>query len=213
MMNLSSPNGDIRAETGEVSTHQHADLQQLVELVISGQEGHWKTLNARLLGLFERFWSARCGDNPQLADQLAGETVSEAMQALANGRYQRDRARFLTFAYAVARRVGLRYLDVRSRRREIHLSALPSRQVEEITDRRGDDDLAERIEAVLGCLQNEGARESLTVEERYVVVGLANQKTLETIARELGYSLDTVHRRKTRALAKLRRCLAAKGIS
>jgi DNA-directed RNA polymerase specialized sigma24 family protein len=73
-----------------------------------------------------------------------------------------------------------------------------------------DETLAERIEFVRACLKAESGLTSLTAEERYVLIGLAHQKTLAEIAAELGRSLDTVHRRKMRGLEKVRACLAGK---
>jgi RNA polymerase sigma factor (sigma-70 family) len=194
------PNRPLRKET----------LQNLAVRAMANDAVAYEALSERLLGAFARMARERWGLDQAAAEHIASQTVSESLQSLANGRYDPGRAEFVTFAYAVGRRVVLRHIAERGRWfQQLSDSALAIRSDLGHDESSG----AERVEALLDCLRAESAGASLSEEERYVAIGLAYQKTLAELAKELGRSLDTVHRRKMQGLRKLRECMAAKGFT
>jgi RNA polymerase sigma factor (sigma-70 family) len=201
--------GILETIPGSACVGPEAPLQELAWRAHAGDQVAFRELSRRLLRTFNWVARDRFGFDAAGADQLAHQTVSEALQAISSGRYDPQRVQFITFAYAVCRRVALRQ----------HARRAPFEPLADVAltrSAKGDVDdyaAAERVEALLGCLKAEGTATSLSEEERYVVVGLAYQKTLAELAKGIGRSLDTVHRRKINGLQKLRACMAAKGFS
>ncbi|MEK6674278.1 MAG: sigma-70 family RNA polymerase sigma factor [Planctomycetota bacterium] len=200
----------VLADAAESSTTPKPQIQHLVQSVLSRHENASTNLHRRLVEVFQRFWSTRCTDNPELAERLTADTVTEVMQALVSGRYDPTRASFLTFAYAVARRVGLRYGEWKARRREVELSNFSDSEIDDMRTQVPDLELAEMIDAMRSCLQAD-ASAALSPDERYIILGLVHGKTIAQLSTNLAMSLDSVHRRKIRALEKLRKCMVKKG--
>lgn len=190
-------------------------IQKLAVGAMDGDQQAFGDLHRVLTGRFTGFFMKRVGGDAGIAEELAHESVSEALQSLASGRYRPERAGFLTFVYGVSHKVRLRYVKQKSKERGRRLSDSADKDSEGVEERFASVDERlpplDRIEAMRACLGAEGTPFSLSPEERFVVIGRAWRKTFEVLAAELGHSLDTVHRRVTRGLEKLRKCMELKG--
>ena len=190
-------------------------IQKLAVGAMQGDQRAFGDLHRILTGPFAGFFMKRVGGDVDMAEELAHEAVSEALQGLATGRYHPERAAFLTFVYGVSHKVRLRYIKQKSKERERQLSNSADKDSERVEERSASEDERlppmDQIEAMRACLGAEGTAFSLSPEERFVVVGRAWRKTFEILAAELGHSLDTVHRRMVRGLEKLRKCMELKG--
>ena len=190
-------------------------VQELVNSAMQNDEGAYRALDRRLFGPMCGHFRKRFGADSASHDELARQAISEALQAVATGRYDPRKASFVTFLYAVARNIGLRFLSERGKQRARSLSGLPPDTLDGVRTVNSDGSETalplEQIEAMRECLRTEGETYSLTPEERFVVAGRAQGKTFETLSAQLGRALDTVHRRSLRAIAKLRQCLKNKG--
>ena len=191
-------------------------VQELAVRAMGGDESAQRALHGRLIGPINGLFVKCVGADAQAAELLAHQTVSEALQRLTDGSYVPERAWFLTFVYGVAQKVKLRYLKERRRNKEQPLSSLDG------TGEQADSPILveseslppfDEIEAMRSCLFSEETENSLTAEERFVVIGRSDSKTFEVLAKELGRSLDTVYRRQMSGLDKLRKCMEAKGFS
>lgn len=184
-------------------------IQALVDQV-GRNECSLADLNKSLLNVFRQFWSKRIKGNPELVDELSNITVGESIQALVAGRYDPTRAKFLTYAYSVSMNIARRQTALKTRRRELELSSLPTLDDNVAAANLGDLELSEKIEAMRDCLEAHHPQ-GITADESYVIVGLTNGKTISQLGKELSLSLDSIHRRKMRACEKLRKCMALKG--
>ncbi len=159
-----------------------------------------------------RFFSQRLGARADAAEELAQRTWATLWQVLLAERYDANRARLSTFLYAIAYRVWLKHARATTHRSleaadEFAASLIDADDPERVLIG------AERIDAMRHCLSHEGTAESLTAEERAVVLALSHERSERELAGELGLAPSTVHERKKSAYAKLRRCLARKGVS
>ena len=191
-------------------------VQGLALRAIEGDEDAQRELHGRLIGPMNGLFLKHVGGDTQTAELLAHQTVSEALQRLADGRYIPEKAWFLTFAYGVAQNVRLRYLKERRRSKEQPLSSLADAGEHADSPILVEDESLppfDEVEAMRGCLFSDETEHGLTAEERFVVIGRSDGKTFEVLARELGRSLDTVFRRQKGGLAKLRKCMEKKGHS
>ena len=192
-----------------------ASVQQLVGAAMRQEKGAYRALDRRLFGPMCGHFRKRLGANSASQEELARQAISEALQAIATGRYDPQKAGFVTFLYAVAQNIWLRFLHERGKTRERQMSTIEPGIINAMpcASTGGVDTLLvpEQIEAMRECLRCEGETHSLTAEERFAVLGRALGKTFETLSRQLGRSLDTVHRRSRSAIAKLRRCMKRKG--
>ena len=190
-------------------------IQKLAMGAMQGDQEAFGDLHRVLTGPFTGFFLKRVGGDASTAEELAHESVAEALQGLVTGRYRPERAAFLTFVYGVSCKVRLRYVRQKSKERENRISDSADKNSERLAERLASEDERvppwEQIEAMQACLRAEGTPYSLSPEERFVVIGRAWRKTFEVLAAELGHSLDTVHRRMVRGLEKLRKCMEKKG--
>ncbi len=199
---------DLEAK-GEVS------IQELGLRAAGGDEQAQSELHRRLLNPVTSFFRRRLGgERGSEAEDLSRQCLSEALLALHNGRYKPESSAFLTYVYGIARNLERNDRRRRARSRErVHsdLSAQHLAQVEQQMIDINDELPLWEIEAMRQCLLAEGTRNSLTPEERRIVAGRAQNDAFKSIARSLGRPLSSVFKRNARALAKLRRCMQAKG--
>lgn len=190
-------------------------VQELASAAIRHDEAAYRALDRRLFEPLRNHFHKKLGADSGSLEELTTQAISEALQALATGRYDPGKASFVTFLYAVAQKICFRFLHERGKTRERPMSTVSPDNIEAVAIRSYDgvDTLLplEQIEAMRECLRTDGETHSLTAEERFVALGRAQGKTFETLSRQLGRALDTVHRRSRRAIAKLRQCLKNKG--
>jgi len=190
-------------------------VQTLAVAAMGKDEAAFRALDRRLLGPMCGHFRKKLGADSAAHEELAREAISEAMQAVATGRYDPGKATFVTFLYAVANKVHLRYLRERGRSRERFTAMIEPNAFDAVacTTAAGIDLLLplEQIDAMRDCIRSDRYAFSLTAEERFVILGRAMGKTFETLSEQLGRALDTVHRRSQRAIAKLQECMKSKG--
>ena len=188
-----------------------ATAQQLALRAQAGDALAFRELYDRLIGPIRRLLGARLGVDANTVEEVAHVAVTTALQALGEGRYAPERARFSTYAFGVAVNISNQF--------KRKLSAEASKRVaagdlDGFQAPRPDDDGGERLEQIedlLSCLRADRTNNSLTAEERFVILGTVNRNATQWQARQLGCGLATIHRRKRTALDKLRRCMYAKG--
>lgn len=192
-----------------------SSIQELALRARAGNQRALDQLHKQLSASLAAYFRKRAGVKDGDAEELSHQALTEAFQALSQGRYDENRAGFLTFAYSVAHKVKLQHIY--RQRRAVAVSALdpgdgdePGSGTAGIVDDRSLPPLDE-IEAMRACLCAEGSPHSLSAEERFVIVGRVDRKTFEVLAKQLGRSRDTVHRHSVRGLEKLRKCMESKG--
>ena len=193
----------------------HLSVQDLSIAALDGDQESIRALDRRLRAPVKSLLTKKVGARAAVLDELVQQAVSEALLALSSGRYDPNIASFVTFVYAVVHKITLRYRQYLGRIRTKPFSSLSDAAIDDINFDQFDDPEElpplDQIEAIRDCLKSERQTHSLTPEELFVVMGRANGKTYETLARELGRALDTVFRRGRRGIDKLRSCMAAKG--
>ena len=199
-----------RAKQQGLNRVSGSEIQKLVQEALCGDERAIDRLYRCLLEPLDRFFRKSLSANS--GAELAHQTLVEALGAVAAGRYDPGRASFLAFVYGVAVKIRLREIRSRSRDR-LTLAGDVGDAVAASGAFQADpaaEFAVEQIEAMRDCLIRDG-RAGLSAEERFVVLGRAERKTYEVMAKQLGRSLDTVHRCGVRGLEKLRKCMASKG--
>ncbi len=199
----------------ESQVESTSSVQALAERALRGHEPAFDELHRKLAGPLTAFFLKGTGCPAHVADELAHQTLSEALQRLAGGAYEPDRASFLTFVYGVSRYIRLRYLRRSNGQQLARISELTDEEERQVSAQfnrvETNFPLWDEIEAMRACLRADGCPNSLTPEERFVIVGRADRKTFAVIAKQLRCSLDTVFRRQARALQKMRRCMKSRG--
>lgn len=186
-------------------------LAELAAAVGRGDRAAFERLHERLGRGLVRFFFARNGGRSEEAEELAQRAWTAVWGALRDGRYDPNRGAVTTFVYAISYRTWFRHLRQTAASRE---AAEPMDGV--AASMLGEEDpsqlaaFCELLEAVRGALAATGPG-CLTEEERRLVVAAGGGRTDRALAAELGVAASTVHARRTAALAKLRRMLAARG--
>lgn len=187
-------------------------LRTLASCVQRGDRSAFEQLMRRFDPGLNRLLLRRTGGDASLAEELAHETWIGVWQALATGRYDPAKASISTFIYAVARKRWLQHL------RRAGRAASPTDTLDDLLATEADSDdpaallqAAELIEAMRTCLHTVGTPNSLSEDERRVLIGLVTGQTERSLAAALGVAASTVHARKQLAFKKLQRCMAAKG--
>ncbi len=178
------------------------------------EERAYNDIYQMLRGPFSGFFLKRVGGDADSAEELAGQTLAEALQALRDGKYKPHQAKFVTFAYGVAHNVWRRYVYPRPNR-EVPFSALSKEGLAQIKESLMSTDgflpPLEEIEAMQDCLRAEDTPLNLTPEERFVIIGRANGETFRELAKKQRCALSTVHDRNRCGIEKLRKGMAKKG--
>lgn len=201
----------------QLETRENAlpSIQASAVRALKGDKSAFDELHRKLTGPLTGFFLKSTGCPAHVAEELAHQTLAESLQLLAAGTYVPDRASFLTFVYGVSRNVRLRYFRQSNGPRVSQISDLTDEEKQQISAQVSREEtsfpLSDEIEAMRACLRADGCPNSLTPEERFVIVSRADRKTFAVIAKQLRCSLDTVFRRQARALQKLRRCMNSKG--
>ena len=187
-------------------------LRTLASRAQRGDRSAFEQLMRRFDPGLKRLLLRRTSGDASLADELAHETWIGVWQALASGRYDPAKASISTFIYAVARKRWFQHL------RRAGRAASITDALDDLLAANADTEnpavllqAAELIEAMRACLHTEGTPNSLSDDERRVIIGLVTGETERSLAAELGVAASTVHARKQLALKKLQRCMAAKG--
>jgi len=189
-------------------------LEELAARAANGNDAAFEELHRRLGGGLRRFLQRRLGANHDAVEDVGQAAWVEVWQSLRAGRYDASRARISTFVYAVAYKLLLRHY--RTFARAGTTLGNPLSHADAVA---GDADFdaalhtSELLEALAACLRSEGGPNSLTADERRVVLGSAERQSERDLARILGIAPSTVHARKESAYAKLRKCLRTKGFA
>jgi RNA polymerase sigma factor (sigma-70 family) len=189
-------------------------LRTLASRAQSGDRSAFEQLMHRFDPGLKRLLLRRTGGDASLAEELAHETWIGVWQALAAGRYDPAKASISTFIYAVARKRWLQHL------RRAGAAASTTNALDDLLAADADAadpavllQAAELIEAMRACLHAAGTSNSLSEDERRVIIGLVTGETERSLAAELGVAASTVHARKQLAFNKLQRCMAARGFA
>lgn len=190
-------------------------LQALSEALTRRDRSAFEAVYARLAGGLRRFLLRKSGGRVDWAEEIAQKTWAAVWEAVQDRRYDPQRASISTFVYAIAYKMWLR--EVRASRSAATVIDGAARLSE--TRPGGADDpaevagLAETIEAVRACLRAADNPGGLTELQRSIVAAVAAGESERSLAEQLGVAPSTVNARKQAAYRKLRRCLAARGIS
>ncbi len=155
-------------------------------------------------------WS---GGQRALAEELAASAWLQAWRVVREGRYDPQRASFVTFVYAIAHRLWLRQRRRWAVRQRIEQKLEQQRGTPRLEqpDPASDLHAAELIDAVRQALRT-GCDGLLEDQELRVLRGLADGRSERTLAAELGVAASTVHARKQSALHKLGAYLQRRGL-
>ncbi len=174
----------------------------------AGEESAFEAIHDRFDPGLRRFFLSRNGGRAEQAEELAQRTWVLVWRSVSDGKYDPKRAAPSTFVYAVASKVWLQHCRQLRRPAIPETGDLPARLLE------GDDpaDLlhaAELLEAMRNCLRCEGC---LSSEERAIVTAAAHGESERALAQRFGLAASSINARKQTAYAKLRQCIAQRGI-
>ena len=159
----------------------------------------------------------RTGGDTALVEELLHTTWIGVWDAFRQRRYDRRKAAASTFIYAVAHKLWLQHLrrigQAPKTGGDLDFSFLLDPDGVRSPEPAHEMQTLETLDALRDCLRAENRRNSLTPEERHILLGLVGEKTERILAEELGLAPSTIHARKLLAYNKLRNCMAAKGFA
>ncbi len=185
------------------------DVAQLARAAAQGDARAVAALHTRYGVGVRNFFSQR-GLRSSDADDAAQQVWATVWEAVRAGRYDPARAGFGTFLYAFARFVWLRH------RRAAQRSAVTLSEHADASGTRTPAAAAmhaEVLTALRDCCDPIENPAGLSPPEFAAIAGFTLGRSERELAAELDLAASTVHEIKRSAIAKLRRCLARKGIS
>lgn len=188
-------------------------LHALAVAAAGGDDEAFEAIHARLAGGLRRFLARRCGQSPELIEELAQRAWVELWRAMRERRYDPDRAAVTTYLYSLSFKLWMKH-SRESRASALEdelLDAALSAGVSEVDHPADALHTSDLLSALAGCLAADNGPNALTALERDIVTALAAGKGERTLADERNIAPSTVHAHKQRALAKIRNCLQAKG--
>lgn len=190
-------------------------LRTLSEALTRRDRSAFDAVYERLAGGLRRFLLKKSGGREEWAEEIAQKTWAAVWEAVRDARYDPRRSSISTFVYAVAYKMWLR--EMRASRSGAAVLNGAARLAETrpgvVDDPAEAAGLAETIDAVRACLRAADNPGGLTELESSIVAAIAAGESERSLAEQLGVAPSTVNARKQAAYRKLRRCLAAKGIS
>lgn len=199
------------------SSHEETGSQSwedIAHLVAKGDGAAFERLYRRFEIGISHFFSRRESNRPEVVEELSQQAWVEIYRSLIAGHYDSARAKFSTYAYAVAYNTWLQYRRKKPRAaNETDVRDLDLQYAMMTTPEAGPLDsaeFAERIDAVRNCLHHSAG---LTADERHILMELIDEASERSLAEKLGLAASTIHARKKTACEKLKRCLEAKGFS
>jgi RNA polymerase sigma factor (sigma-70 family) len=196
------------ADEGARRATQADAIRRAAGRVAAGDERAFEAIHERFDAGLRRFFLTRGGGRVEQAEELAQRTWVQVWRSMSDGKYDPRRAAPSTFIYAVASKMWLRHCRTLTRPASTEADGLLARLLE-----GGDPaDLlhaAELLEGMRHCLRCEGC---LSEEERAIVLAAAHGETERALGRRFGLAASSINARKQAAYAKLRRCMAERGL-
>lgn len=187
----------------------------LAERALGGDRAAFEALITHYQSGLRRLLLRRAGGDGVLVDELLHQTWIGLWQAFCERRYDPRRAAISTFIYAIAHKRWLQHLRRTGNQplsgADIDFTLLADSSDESETDPARALHSAEMLAAFRDCLHAPNRSNSLSPEERQIVVELARGQTERSLAAVLGLAPSTIHMRKQLAYKKLRDCMTAKG--
>ncbi|MFZ2874675.1 MAG: sigma-70 family RNA polymerase sigma factor [Phycisphaerales bacterium] len=162
-------------------------------------------LHARLAGAVRSLYTRR-GLPLNLAEELSQQAWAAMWEALTSGRYDPERSSPVTYLYAIAHRIWLRYLRDRGNSPATECAEEPLSADAEPAEAS---DLAAALHAVRSALEQPG---ELSETDRTVLRLSAEGVSDRELGKRLGVAASSAHEARRGAFERLRRALARQGI-
>lgn len=186
-------------------------LRDLAVGAARGDERAFEALHRRLSPGLKRLLLTRANQRHDVVEDITQRTWTAVWQALREKRYDENKSAITTFVYAVGYKLWLQHLRKEGRAAELFkgTDAAFAAAAEASPDPASAARMAELLDAVRGCLRDEGSE--LSEDERWLLRSAAEGASDRDLAKELGLAPSTINARKRGAMDKVRRYLAQRG--